>query len=99
MALGQKVENKSLVADDGFKQIGLTLKGARRSQGLSVKDVSEKLRISVDYLTKLEAGKLDELPAPDDKRPQEVAERAECNMKRIQDEKNESSMLSSTHDL
>ncbi len=64
MALGQKVENKSLVADDGFKQIGLTLKSARRSQELSVKDVSEKLRISVDYLTKLEAGKLDELPAP-----------------------------------
>ncbi len=60
----RKTENKPLYAGDGFKQIGLTLKDARLSQGLSVKDVSEQLRISVYFLTKLEAGAFDELPAP-----------------------------------
>ncbi|MDC0062522.1 DUF4115 domain-containing protein [Candidatus Puniceispirillum sp.] len=60
----QKVENRPLVAVDGFKQIGSTLKDARLSHGLSVKDISEKLRISVDFLTKLEAGAFNELPAP-----------------------------------
>ncbi|MFL2846056.1 MAG: helix-turn-helix domain-containing protein [Candidatus Puniceispirillaceae bacterium] len=60
----QKVENRPLVAVDGFKQIGSTLKDARLSHGLSVKDISEKLRISVDFLTKLESGAFNELPAP-----------------------------------
>ena len=60
----QKVENSPLVEGDGFKQIGLTLKSARRSHRLSVKDISEQLRISVDFLTKLEAGAFNELPAP-----------------------------------
>ena len=60
----RKVESRPLVAGDGFKQIGLTLKAARRSQGHSVKDISDQLRISVDFLTKLEAGAFDELPAP-----------------------------------
>ena len=64
LTLRHETENKTSGPSDSFKQIGLTLKGARRSQGLSVKDVSEKLRISVDYLTKLEAGLFDELPAP-----------------------------------
>ena len=60
----QKIENNPLVAGDGFKQIGSTLKAARVSEGLSVRDISEKLRISVDFLTKLEAGAFNELPAP-----------------------------------
>lgn len=60
----QKIENNPLVASDEFKQIGLTLKSARVSGGLSVRDISEKLRISVDFLTKLEAGTFNELPAP-----------------------------------
>ena len=60
----QKIENSPLVAGDGFKQIGSTLKAARVSEGLSVRDISEKLRISVDFLTKLEAGAFNELPAP-----------------------------------
>ncbi len=64
MTLRNETENKTSGTSDSFKQIGLTLKGARRSQGLSIKDVSEKLRISVDYLTKLEVGSFDELPAP-----------------------------------
>ena len=60
----EKVEKKPLAAGDGFKQIGSTLKDARRSRGWSVRDVSEQLRISVDFLTKLEAGAFTELPAP-----------------------------------
>ncbi len=60
----QKVENRPVVASDGFKQIGSTLKEARLSRGLSVKDISEQLRISVDFLTKLEAGAFNDLPAP-----------------------------------
>ena len=64
MTLKQKLENESLIAGDGFKQIGSSLKQARLSQGLSVRDISEKLRISVDFLTKLEAGAFNELPAP-----------------------------------
>ena len=60
----QKVESRPLVAGDGFKQIGSTLKDARLSQGFSLKDISEQLRISVDFLTKLEAGLFNELPAP-----------------------------------
>ena len=64
MTLRHETENKTSGPSDSFKQIGLTLKGARRSQGLSIKDVSEKLRISVDYLTKLEVGSFDQLPAP-----------------------------------
>ena len=64
MTLSEKVEKKLLDEDDGFKQIGLTLKDARLSQGWSVKEISEKLRISVDFLSKLEAGAFHELPAP-----------------------------------
>ncbi len=64
MTLSKKVEEKPLVASDGFKQIGSTLKDARRSQGRSVREISEQLRISVDFLTKLEAGSFNELPAP-----------------------------------
>ena len=64
MTLKQKLENESLIAGDGFKQIGSSLKQARLSQGLSVRNISEKLRISVDFLTKLEAGAFNELPAP-----------------------------------
>ena len=48
-------ENKVLVKDDSFKRIGLTLKKARRQEELSIKDVSQRLRISMDYLQKLEA--------------------------------------------
>lgn len=64
MTLRQKSENTPLVPGDGFKQIGSSLKDARLAQGRSVRDVSEQLRISVDFLTKLEAGLFDELPAP-----------------------------------
>ena len=64
MKLRHEIEKQPLVAGDGFKQIGSTLKDARLSQGLSIKDISEQLRISVDFLTKLEAGSFNELPAP-----------------------------------
>ena len=64
MKLRHEIENQPLVAGDGFKQIGSTLKDARLSQGSSIKDISERLRISVDFLTKLEAGLFNELPAP-----------------------------------
>jgi cytoskeleton protein RodZ len=53
-----------LVAGDSFEQIGSTLKHARRLQGLKISDVSQQLRISVDYLSKLESGAFDQLPAP-----------------------------------
>ncbi len=64
MAPTREIKNKSSVAGDGFKQIGSTLKDARLSQGRSVRDISDQLRISVDFLTKLESGSFDELPAP-----------------------------------
>ena len=60
-------QNKDIeptVADDSFEQIGSTLKQARRAQGLTISDVSQQLRISVDYLSKLELGAFDQLPAP-----------------------------------
>ena len=60
MTLRHKIENQPLVEDDGFKQIGSTLKNARLSQGASLKDISVQLRISVDFLTKLESGAFDE---------------------------------------
>ena len=64
LTLTEKVEKKPTAAVGGFKQIGSTLRDARRSRGWSVRDVSEQLRISVDFLTKLEAGAFNELPAP-----------------------------------
>ena len=64
MKLRHEIENQLLVEGDGFKQIGSTLKDARLSKGFSIKDISEQLRISVDFLTKLEAGSFNELPAP-----------------------------------
>jgi cytoskeleton protein RodZ len=62
-----RVQDKDIqpvVADDSFEQIGSTLKQARRAQGLKISDVSQQLRISVDYLSKLEMGAFDQLPAP-----------------------------------
>jgi cytoskeleton protein RodZ len=62
-----RVQDKDIqpvVAEDSFEQIGLTLKQARRAQGLKISDVSQQLRISVDYLSKLEMGAFDQLPAP-----------------------------------
>jgi cytoskeleton protein RodZ len=62
-----RVQDKDIqpvVADDSFEQIGSTLKQARRAQGLKISDVSQQLRISVDYLSKLETGAFDQLPAP-----------------------------------
>ncbi len=62
-----RVQDKDIqpvVAEDSFEQIGLTLKQARRAQGLKISDVSQQLRISVDYLSKLELGAFDQLPAP-----------------------------------
>ena len=62
-----RVQDKDIqpvVADDSFEQIGSTLKQARRVQGLKISDVSQQLRISVDYLSKLEMGAFDQLPAP-----------------------------------
>ena len=60
----QDKDTKLLVAVDSFEQIGSTLKHARRLQGLKISDVSQHLRISVDYLSKLESGAFDQLPAP-----------------------------------
>ena len=62
-----RVQDKDIqpvVADDSFEQIGSTLKKARRAQGLKISDISQQLRISVDYLSKLEMGAFDQLPAP-----------------------------------
>ncbi|MBL6774128.1 MAG: helix-turn-helix domain-containing protein [Candidatus Puniceispirillum sp.] len=53
-----------MVANDSFEKIGSTLKSARRSQRFKIRDVSQQLRISVDYLSYLENGAFDELPAP-----------------------------------
>ena len=61
---GRYKDTKPLVADDSFEQIGSTLKHARRLQGLKISDVSQQLRISIDYLSKLESGAFDQLPAP-----------------------------------
>jgi cytoskeleton protein RodZ len=60
----QDKDIQSVVADDSFEQIGSTLKQARRAQGLKISDISQQLRISVDYLSKLEMGAFDQLPAP-----------------------------------
>jgi cytoskeleton protein RodZ len=60
----QDIDIQPVVADDSFEQIGSTLKQARRAQGLKISDVSQQLRISVDYLSKLEMGAFDQLPAP-----------------------------------
>ena len=57
-------DTEPLDADDSFEQIGSTLREARRAQGLKISDVSQQLRISGDYLSKLELGAFDELPAP-----------------------------------
>jgi len=62
-----RVQDKDIqpvVAGDSFERIGSTLKQARRAQGLKISDVSQQLRISVDYLSKLEMGAFDQLPAP-----------------------------------
>lgn len=64
MARRKNSKNIPLGIDDSFKRIGLTLRDARRLQGQSIKEVSEQLRISVDYLSKLESGAFHELPAP-----------------------------------
>ena len=60
----QEIDTKPCVAGDSFEQIGSTLKQARRAQRLKISDVSQQLRISVDYLSKLESGAFDQLPAP-----------------------------------
>ena len=64
MAGVQDKDIQPVVADDSFEQIGSTLNQARRAQGLKISDVSQHLRISVDYLSKLEMGAFDQLPAP-----------------------------------
>ena len=64
LARVQDNETQPLAASDSAEQIGLTLQEARRAQGLKISDVSQQLRISVDYLVKLELGSFDELPAP-----------------------------------
>lgn len=60
----QDHDNQPLVASDSFEQIGSTLKEARLAQCLKICDVSQQLRISVDYLAKIELGAFDDLPAP-----------------------------------
>jgi len=60
----QDSDTQILIANDSFEQIGSTLEEARRAQGLKISDVSQHLRISVDYLSKLESGAFGELPAP-----------------------------------
>ena len=57
-------DTQPLAASDSFEQIGSALQKARSAQGLKISDVSQRLRISVDYLAKLEEGAFDELPAP-----------------------------------
>jgi cytoskeleton protein RodZ len=57
-------ENEPMVANDSFEQIGSTLKFARHGQGVKILDVSQQLRISGDYLSHLESGAFDQLPAP-----------------------------------
>jgi cytoskeleton protein RodZ len=57
-------DTQTLLADDSFEQIGSALKEARQAQGMKINYVSQQLRISVDYLSKLELGAFDELPAP-----------------------------------
>ncbi len=64
MAPKKNIKNIPLGMEDSFKRIGLTLRGARRQQSQSIKEVSEQLRISVDYLSKLESGAFQDLPAP-----------------------------------
>ncbi len=64
MVRGQDSDAQAFVAIDSFEQIGSTLEEARLAQGLKISDVSEHLRISVEYLSKLELGAFDELPAP-----------------------------------
>jgi len=64
LARVQDIDTKPCVAGDSFEQIGSTLKQARRAQRLKISDVSQQLRISVDYLSKLESGAFDQLPAP-----------------------------------
>ncbi len=46
----QDGDTQTLFANDSFEQIGSTLEEARRAQGLKISDVSQHLRISVDYL-------------------------------------------------
>ena len=64
MADTKSIENIPLGVEDSFKRIGLTLRSARRLQSQSIKEVSGQLRISVDYLSKLETGAFYDLPAP-----------------------------------
>ena len=60
----QDNDTQTLFTSDSFEQIGSTLEEARLAQGLKISDVSQHLRISIDYLSKLELGAFDELPAP-----------------------------------
>ena len=60
----QNSDTQILLANDSFEQIGSALKEARQAKGMKINDVSQQLRISVDYLSKLELGAFDELPAP-----------------------------------
>jgi cytoskeleton protein RodZ len=60
----QDNDTQALFAGDSFEQIGSALEEARRAKSLKISDVSEHLRISVEYLSKLELGAFDELPAP-----------------------------------
>ena len=60
----QDNDNQPLAVGDSFEQIGSALREARLAQGLKISDVSEQLRISFDYLSMLEMGAFDELPAP-----------------------------------
>ena len=64
LAGDQDKDIQPVVVDDSFEQIGSTLRQARRAQGLKISDVSQHLRISVDYLSNLEMGAFDQLPAP-----------------------------------
>ena len=60
----QNEDTQPLAASDSAEQIGLSLQRARLAQGLKISDVSQHLRISVDYLANLELGAFDDLPAP-----------------------------------
>ena len=64
LARKKNIKNIPLGIEDSFKRIGLTLRDARRLQSQSIKEVSDQLRISIDYLSKLETGAFYDLPAP-----------------------------------
>ena len=55
---------ESQTMNDSFKRIGKRLLTTRKEIGLRKADVARELRISSDYISLLESGDFDQLPAP-----------------------------------